>query len=907
MQKHSRFARILGMTAALFAFAGATAHGQSTPAPAAEEDEEIVITGSSIRGVAGTGSPVAGYDLEELKATGLATSADLARALPQIASLGADEGRLAGAQDAAANTTRTGAINIRGIGNEATLVLVNGRRIAPGGVIRALTDPNVIPTSAIQRLEVVLDGASAIYGSDAVGGVVNIITRRNFEGAETTGRYGFGDGIDQIIASQTYGTGWDGGSLFAAYEHNFRSSLSGADRAEFSSQDRTSRGGTDVRSFLSQPGNICSAAATCGAGATRYPLPNTNGVGLTPAGLPAGPGNRFDEGTFADLLPEQNRDTIFADIRQELGAFEFWYQGFYTRRQFEELVAPASGSLTVPNTNPWYVQPTGITMPGSGTPRVTVEYRFLAEDPDPKLEGWENARQHALGFNLDTIGDWEVDTYASFSLSRGFQRREAITNGAALTAALNSSNPATAFNPFGNGSFNLTNNPALVDIIMANRDTYGTSMSNDYAIKADGSLFALPGGDLRMAFGYERHDTKFSQLLNATNVAADGSNTSKSVLNERHVNSLFTELFVPIVGADNALPGIDRLELSLAGRLDEYSDFGDTKNPKVGIVYGPIPDLSLRATYGTSFRAPSLVDTSEQIHNIFIQNLAAPGGTTVRGIFHNGGRATLQPEEAETYSYGFDWKPSSFLDGLDVSFSYYTIDYTNRIDVVPNTAFSTTLNQTVYAPYIIRRPSTVTLGADDTAFNALVASFMANPDLQSPVEAVTNINLIIDGRRANLGTVQQKGFDLGVGYSFSTPVGDWRLGADVAKILELNRATAPGVAFVDVVDTFGNPNDLRVRGSVGWKLGGWSANGFVNHTTGYLNGATEIAEYTTVDASVSYNFDDSGPLGGVRLTLAGQNVLDEDPPVVLNGTSSWDREQASAIGRFFSFEVSKSW
>src|SRR5262245_58114803 len=170
--------------------------------------DEVVVTGTSIRGVAAVGSPSMELDREEMAATGLTTSGDLARSLPQVLSLGADESRLAGAQDAAANTTRTSAINLRGIGNEATLLLLNGRRLAPNGVIKALYDPNQIPSAAIERMEVVVDGASAVYGSDAVAGVVNLITRKKFDGAETSARYGSGDGIDQKIFSQSYGMTW---------------------------------------------------------------------------------------------------------------------------------------------------------------------------------------------------------------------------------------------------------------------------------------------------------------------------------------------------------------------------------------------------------------------------------------------------------------------------------------------------------------------------------------------------------------------------------------------------------------------------------------------------------------------------------------------------------------------------
>jgi iron complex outermembrane receptor protein len=889
----ARTSTSLGALALASISSGAVA--QQSTAPQASL-EEVVVTGSSIRGVTTPGSPVITLGREDLTATGLATSSDLARALPQVINLGADESRLAGAQDAAANTTRVSGINLRGIGNEATLLLINGRRLAPAGVIKSLYDPNVIPAAAVERLEVVVDGASAIYGSDAVAGVVNIITRKNWSGAETLLRYGVADGTNQKIASQNFGFTWDDGSIFGAYEHNERDSLSGMDR-DFASADRRARGGSDARSTLASPGNIIS-------GTTRYPLPGGSGTGLSPAALVAGAPNRFDDAAFADLLPNQERDTFFLDARQEFGNLTAWYQGWYSRRDFDERVAPASGQLRVPNTNPYFVAPAALGSPAF----VNVEYRFLAEDADPRLTGYENAQQNALGLTYDVGGGWQIEAYGNISANRGFQRRGAITNGAALTAALNSTNPATAFNPFGDGTFNVTNNPGLVDLIIANRDTYGTSEGRDLAVKADGPVFSLPGGAVRIAAGAERHDNEFRQTLNATNVLASGAVTTKKVLNRRHNTSLFAEMFVPIVGSPNAVSGIDELSLSLAVRREEYSDFGDTTDPKIGLVYSPIESVSLRATYGTSFRAPSLVDTSEQIHNIFIQNLPDPigaGGVT-RGIFHNGGRATLQPEEADTWSFGVDWQPGGALDGLAASATYYRVDYTSRIDVVPNTALT---NADVYAPFIVRRPP-ASDAAGTAAFNALVQSFLANPDLQSPVEPVANINAIVDGRRANVGSTKQEGIDVDLMYRFDTSIGTWFAGVNVAKILDLTRSTAPGLPYVDVLDTFGNPVDLRARASFGWRRGGFSANAYVNYIDGYTNTAvtpnTSVDSYETVDASISYAFD-SGLLEGLSIALNGQDLFDEEPPVVLNGIYSWDNQNVSPLGRMVSLVLTKKW
>jgi iron complex outermembrane receptor protein len=354
---------------------------------------------------------------------------------------------------------------------------------------------------------------------------------------------------------------------------------------------------------------------------------------------------------------------------------------------------------------------------------------------------------------------------------------------------------------------------------------------------------------------------------------------------------------------------VQRLELSLAGRREEYSDFGKTSNPKIGVIYSPISDLTLRATYGTSFRAPSLVDSSDQIKNVFIQNLTdptAPGGLT-RGVFTNGGNSQLGPETAKTWSAGLDWKPQA-LDGLTVTATWYKILYDNRIDVAPTTALT---NGSVYAAYIVRRPTASDV-AGNAAFNALVAEAMTSPDLQNPVEPVTNINVLLDGRRQNLGQLDQRGLDLSVRYAFSTPIGDWTVGTEVAKVLKLERKSAASSPWIDVLDTFGNPVDLRVRGSLGWRQGGWSANAFANYTDSYLNTAVtpnvKVKSQTTYDATTSYAFGDEAGWGkGVRISANVMNLFDKEPPIVLNGTVSWDSQNASAIGRFVSLEITKAW
>ncbi len=899
---------ILALTAALATAATAQTAGQvpaegvtPTPAPttAGASVEEIVVTGSSIRGVASAGSPTVGVGIEEIRQAGVATATDAIRLLPQVLNLGADESRSSfngGAQDGAANSTAINGVNLRGVGPESTLLLVNGRRIAPGGVIKALYDLNVVAANAISRLEVVTDGASAIYGADAVAGVVNIITRRRTDEIESFARYGFGDDIDQKVFGQTLGFNWGSGGVFGAYEHNERSNLAGRDR-KWATQDRRARGGSDARQTLASPGNIL-------VGTTRYGLPAGNGVGVAPGRVTAGTVNLYDEGFDADLLPSQNRESFFGNLYQDVTPdLTLWAEGFYTTRTFTVDQPAASGTLTVPASNAFFVLPAGITATSA-----RVEYRFAQENPAKASYGKEEAWHAATGFDWDVGAGFRLSGFGDISVSDGFQSRNNILNNAALTQALASSNPATAFNPFGDGSYNVANNPALVDRIVANRDTSARSTNKDLSLKLDGPLFDLPAGAVRIAGGVEYHHNRFEQTLVATNVLASGAATIKSVDNRRNFKSVYGEVFVPVVGSGNAMPGIERLELSVAARYDDYSDFGTTTNPKVGLIYAPVRGLVLRGTYGTSFRAPSLVDTSPQIQNIFIQNLTDPASATgvTRGVFINGGNPDLQPEEATTWSGGVDIKPEA-LPGASLSVNYYRISYKNRIDVVPANA----LTNNAYTSFVQRRPGDATAAA---AFNARLAALLASPDLQSPAEPVTTLNAFIDGRRQNLGSLRQEGIDANLAYAFDSGIGRWRLGADLSFITKLTRATAPGSASIDVLDTFGNPVNFRGRGSVIWSSGGFAFASFVNYVDSYTNTAiapnVRAKSYTTVDANLSYDLEKggaSGLLAGTRIALSIQNAFDRDPPVVLNGTLSYDSQNINPIGRFFALEVTKKW
>ena len=210
------------------------------------ELEEVMVTGSRIRGVAPVGSPTIALDRSALTSTTASTVSDFLKEVPMVTSVGIDETSFTSTGISASNASRASAINLRGLSPVATLVLVNGHRVTQSGTAGAFVDASAIPTVAIERVDVVADGASALYGSDAIAGVVNLILRSNFTGAETTARINSADGYQRTQFSQILGHNWGSGHAMFAYEYSKNDALNSTERS-FYTQDQRARGGSDFR------------------------------------------------------------------------------------------------------------------------------------------------------------------------------------------------------------------------------------------------------------------------------------------------------------------------------------------------------------------------------------------------------------------------------------------------------------------------------------------------------------------------------------------------------------------------------------------------------------------------------------------------------------------------------------
>ena len=894
---------------------GSVVHAQATPAapsittsnaPAAHDapdapaevgaDPEIVVSGTQIRGVAPVGSTIISVDRKSFEQSGVTTTNDILRQVPQVASLGPGEATTGPVvSNSNLDTSKANSVNLRGIGPQATLSLLDGRRVPPGGTGAQLFDPSSIPTIALARIEVVADGASATYGSDAVAGVVNFILRRDVEGLEASARYtGAADYRSQqfgVIA----GHHWDTGSVMVAGEYTHNTQLLESQRANFFSCDQTPYGFTNnCAGTAPSPGNLIF-------GTTVYGLPAGNGTGVTAAQL-SPTRNVIQTYLGQGSIPEQKRYSLVTSARQEIGPVTLWTEGYFTRRDGFYYGGIPSFNTSVPSTNPNFVY-----VPGQSTTTENVQYNLLNDYGYVPQRVYQEAYQVAVGADVKLFGDFALTAYYEYNDNTEYLLRYGQINANLLKTALACTTPGICFNPYGSGgSYNAAAEASFLGYVNQNAFFHGNLVN----AKVDGTIVHLPGGDLKIAVGGEfHHDALYNHSTNNVNAGALSLNTILTNANtedSRNVTSGYAEVIVPIFSDENGMPGLRKLTLNVAGRYDHYSDFGGTTNPKVGVNYAPIDGLTFRGSYGTSFRAPTVSDINP------LSTASVLASTTIAGPGRNvlifvGGNNTLRPETATTWSAGVDFKPH-VLPGLTGSFNYYNIHYRNIIDT-PGNSSAVFGNPALYAPFLTLNPTQAQINAiTSLPYYATVTTF-------GPAGATQgNIYAIVDGRRTNVGALKTDGVDFVVNYQFGSGIGSWNVGATGTYAFRYLYQLVPGAAFIERINQATYPLKFRARGQIGWADGPVDVNAFVNYTNSYsavaLVSPTQnerVASYTTIDATVGYTFQaQSGPLHGFRVAVSGINLFDRAPPLALVSTAQeYDSGAANILGRQVSINIRK--
>ncbi|WP_230291554.1 TonB-dependent receptor [Croceicoccus sp. Ery5] len=861
-------------------------------------DNEILVTGTRIRGRAPAGAAVTTIDRSDIEQSGYATTQEILQALPQNFGGGPNETTIeTNRGNASLNQNYGSGVNLRGLGTGSTLVLLNGERPPMAGFAGVFTDLSMIPTIAIQRIEVLPDGASALYGSDAVAGVVNIIPRSQFEGFETTARYGLADGFDEIQAGAIGGKRWATGNIVLAHDYYRRSRLAVADRP-YISEDLRRFGGGDYRANYANPGTIVADGQT-------FAIPaGQDGSNLSASDLVAGTQNAQDQWLGADALPFQERHALFAAARQEvMPGLEFYAQALFGSRRFDRHLRASSNNAlrSVPITNPSYVDPIGTNQP------IQVRYSFVEDLGPESLRGRSEALGASSGLRFD-VGQWLFDAHATY----GTQRENSVfynrVNTARLAAALADTDPATAYNLLGDGA---NTNPATIKLVRGSTTDSGRYTMLSGLARADGPLFQLPGGDARIALGGEYRYERFRDkpAISDTTTLTPVELAPTPMPDPRRVTAGYAELLLPLASPELGLAGLHRLDLSAAVRYEHYSDFGDTTNPKLGLSWQPFESLTLRGTWGTSFRAPTFNDLRPDLATPlqFAIGLTDPASDTglTYALILRGTVPDLGPERATSWTAGFDLEPD-FMPGLTARLTYFDIDYRDRIASPASETLNFLINRATYASII-----------DAPADPAIVAAYFSGPGYVAlyPITA-SQVTTIIDSRTQNLASQHLNGFDFDLAYQGKFYDGAFEVGVGGSWLIGFRQALTDDAPEVDILDTLGNPVDLRLRGRASYSGPQFGASLFVNYVDGYENrtGAVpqQVDAWVTVDARISYRLAaEKGPLAGTAIALSASNLFDNDPPFTVNNlgltTIGYDPENASPQGRVVALQVTKSW
>ena len=859
------------------------------------EDSDIVVTGTQIRGAPPAGARVVAIDRADIDRSGYATTQQIVQSLPQNFGGGPNEGTsgFTDRNNAGANLGLGSSVNLRGLGTTSTLTLVDGNRIALGGVSGTFVDLSLIPSSTIERIEVLADGASAIYGSDAVGGVVNVKLRHRFQGAETRARFGTADGFDEWQVSQLAGVAWSTGSLTLGYEFYRRGNLAASDRPHVT-EDLRPFGGPDYRKNFANPGTIVAADGRI------YGIPSgQDGTGLTAGQLLAGQPNKADGRANSDILPRQDRHAVVGSLSQDLTPWlRFSAQGFFADRTSVLRTPPSNrGNIAVPVTNPFYVDPIGTGRP------VTVNYSFEQDLGIKTNRAATRSYSGIAGFEAG-LGKWRASLGGSYSKQREHLLTTNVPNSYWLAQALADPDPATAYNLFGDGSHTAK---ATIDKVRGWYETIGKSRIWSAAFKADGPLIRLPGDVARLAIGAEFRRERYNGTgtnYDATSTPVDAGSAGFPI--GRSVAAAFAELSLPLVRPDMQIAGVEALDLSVAGRIEDYSDFGTTANPRVGISWRTGGGVALRANYGTSFRAPGFLDIrtgkgTASIAPLYVPDPSSPTGTTpVLALFGN--MPDLGPEKARTWTIGATLTPDQ-IPGLRLDVGYFNIAYRDRIGSAGINYLSFLSNRAVYGELITDNPP----AAD-------VAKYYGDENFFNPFGiAAGNVRAIIDGRTRNLSSVDLDGLDFDLGYMHSGANNMIELGVAGTWLLHNKQKITAGSPVVDILSTIGNPVHMRMRGRLIASRGPWSVAAFVNYNAGYKNvGVTPVetvSSWTTVDLQMGYDLGRLSP--GLRVSLSATNLFDRSPPYVNNRTvqsaSGFDPESASPVGRLVAVQLIKTW
>ena len=841
------------------------------PAFAQETLERVEVTGSAIKRIdAETAVPVTILKVEELRKAGITSVEQL------IQSVSASQSSQGTSQNIGASTGGVSTADLRGIGANKTLVLLNGRRIANNAFDAAAPDLNMIPFASLDRVEVLRDGASALYGSDAVGGVINFITKRDYTGfsvsaeaqkpqhpggKDYSGSFGFGTGD---LAKDKFN--FNG---FFNYEH--QEHIGGLDR-NFNARVPGGLSPTPFPANYFQGGASGNPAAASAGGCSSY-------AGLISDG---GTGCQLATASFVDYIPTIDRMSLMLKgTLQITDSMQAGLEYLYSESQNTNQIAPVPyGGLIVNkfrpdgSLNPYY--------PGNGnfTPNIVLDPAYTSSTGAAKggLPGFVNVKFRDLpnGPRADNPKDsqqrlvaslegnafgWDYQAAATYNSNRIDDSISGYSDGPTITAAFLNG----VLNPFGPQT-------AAGDALLAGAARNG--------------LLLTAKGEVEGADVHASHDLGDWFHAGRPAAIALGAEASHQYFND-HANSGFAALVVSSTGVDPAtinagsrniyagyaelnVPIVKSFDVTASARYDKYSDFGDTFNPKFQFRFQPIQQVLLRGSASTGFRAPSLFEIhAGQAYTNTSQlddPVNCPGGVLKPGagaaISCNaqfealtGGNLNLKPEKSKNATLGIVVEP---ITDLSFGVDYWWIDIKQTIGSIPDTTLFGTYPQFASAFHYLPDG---TLSTDGSACpNPVTCGY-------------------VDLRTQNLGKTLTSGLDLSANYRL-------RAGGLGVFTLATQSTYVKKYSYQDYTD---GPYNLNVGAFVGagpifrwqdnvavnWTLGDYGVGVMGHYKSGYTDEdpSNHVGSYTTFDVYGSWQATKT-----VSLTLGVKNAFDRDPP-----------------------------
>lgn len=852
------------------------------PAPKAEPAaamESVEVMGSRIKRLDREPiAPVFSLDREEIEQTGFESLGEVIRHLPLSNSTSVDPQFVTGFATGATS------LNLRGLGVNSALVLVNGRRAAPYGLpggsgFTTLFDFNSIPLAAIERVEIVKDGASAIYGADAATGVVNLKLRTDYSGFSVSGLYGNTTDTDSALQSvnATWGKTVGKTSLLLVADWQTRRSLFLRDRDFSRTADGRSLGGQDGRSTIALPGSVVVPTRD-GAGRTP-PAGTITGTTISPQGvLLTNPAvadfargaslYNFNEDTA--LLPDVTYAGIYARIRHEVNDRLYTFGEFALRRNDGEYVQAATpvvntientttalGLLRLPFDNPY--NPFGVDIDN-------FRFRLLAQGPRlRKVETTTSRYLAGIGGRIGP-GDWTWESAVLYSKNKVAVSDRNMATDAAVQNLLNQTSRATALNPFGPSA------PGVVESLATTLERRAFVDIRQADFQGNGHLWHLPAGEVGIAVGgeyrRERSQDRPDPLTSTGAVVALGGSSGLSAA--RHVAAGYVEFSIPLFRG---------LDAQVAGRHENYSDFGTSDKPKYGLKYRAAKWLLLRAGFSQSFRAPDLTQlfTAQTISfSGLVRDPLRPADAAASIRTINGGNSSLRPELTDSYYAGLVAEIPR-IKGLETSVDFWRFSQKNLISA-PSLTSTLDLETTVPSGRVTRNAPTGD-GLPGT-INSVSATFR------------------------NLSQAMTDGVDLAVRYAHPSDFGRFVFSTAVTYVHSYESN------YVEIVKTNGYPM-FRGNAALQWSQNRWSASLRADYIDGYAEpssglfgvgkaAAHRISHSYTVTPQVSYRLS-----GVTKLTLGARDVFDRGPPHAFNKPEQYDNLQVTGEGRFVFLRVTR--